>query len=102
MNKQQQNHLTRVKRAIEIIQQTAPLEMKRESRGRRRNMSNAYDSMQTHGRHLGITVPKRTTSYNPEKDLEYANSVLVEVNKLYDESNVEKAQLNNSGFRLMK
>lgn len=99
----QQNSLTRIRRAIEIIQQTAPAEMEQESRERRRAMSKAYESMQTHAHHLGIRPPNLGTYYKPEQYLAHANKVLAEVDKMYDEKTIEDAPLTRiPEFRLMR
>jgi tRNA A37 N6-isopentenylltransferase MiaA len=98
----QQNSLTRIRRAIEIIQQTAPAEIEQESREQRRTMAKAYESMVTHAHHLGIRPRQLGTYYKPEQYLAHANAMLAEVNKLYDESIIEKAALTKQGFRLMR
>jgi hypothetical protein len=99
----QSNSLIRIRRAIETIQQTAPAEIERESRDRRHTIESAYQSVVTHAHHLGIRPPQLGTYYKPEQYLAHANTVLAQVNNLYDESIVEKAQLTVSPkFKLMR
>lgn len=76
--------------------------MESENRDRRKTLAKAYESMQTHAHHLGIRPPQLGTYYKPEQYLKHANTVLAQVDKLYDESSMEKATLTKQGFRLLR
>jgi hypothetical protein len=75
MTKAQLNSVNRLKQAIELIEKTAPIELKRRSRARKRTMENAWSSLTTHAYKLGFDVPKLGVWYDPQQYLDHCLAV---------------------------
>jgi hypothetical protein len=63
--------------AVKIIQETAPLEIKRESKQRRKWIDNAWTTIRIHAPKLGVEVPYRGMFYDPVSDLDIADGLSV-------------------------
>jgi len=94
--KSQQHSIARIKQEVEFIQQIAPIEMKRISRQRKKQMEKSYSDLSLHGHKLGIQVPRLSVLYNPKQYLEHANKVLDDVHKMYPEKSIEEYPLNGT------
>lgn len=70
LTKSKKNSIEKLNWAINLIEQDAPKEVKKETQKIRKWIENAWDTIRIHAYRLKIGVPKRTTYYNPEDDLE--------------------------------
>lgn len=70
--KAQQNSINRIESALSMIDEESVKEIKRESQQRRKWIDKAWASIRTHAYKLGLDVPKRSTFYTPEVDVENA------------------------------
>ena len=70
--KAREDSIERLAASIQIIEDLAPKEQKREARRRRKAMEQAYESMRLHAGKLGIELPRLSTFYFPEQYLAHA------------------------------
>ena len=73
--KANQNSISKINNAIQIIKETAPQEIKRESQKRRKWINNAFETLYCHCSKINIEIPNRGTYYNPETDLKIAEYI---------------------------
>lgn len=89
--KAKQNSIDRLDRALSVIEEEAPKEIKRESIKRRKWIDNAWDTINTHGHKLGIKTLKRTTFYDPKDDLSKISEIRKELEYIAPELRKEPA-----------
>jgi hypothetical protein len=75
MNKAQANSVLRIKQAIDLIERTAPPELKRFSQKRKRDMEQAWSSLTLHAHKIGIKTPNMGTWYRPQEYLSHIQVV---------------------------
>jgi hypothetical protein len=90
--------LMRIRRAIAIIEELAPLEQKRESKSRRKSMEKTYESLTLHADKLGMSIPRLSTFYRPEQYLEHARIMRSQLEPR--ESLMAKFRMNNSATQM--
>lgn len=80
--KANQNSINKINNAIQIIKETAPQEIKRESQQRRKWINNAFEILYCHCSKINIEMPKRRTFYNPEDDLKIAEYIEEQIQQI--------------------
>jgi len=75
MSKAYEQSLQRIHQATQTIERLVPLEQKRTSMQRKKQMENAYASLSLHAGKLDIQLPRLSTFYKPEQYLEHAHLV---------------------------
>lgn len=70
MTKKSQYSIDVCNNSIKYLKEILPLEIKRYSQIRHKQISGAFNSLNLHLQKLNIEMPKRTTFYNPEFDFE--------------------------------
>lgn len=82
LTKAQQNSVTRLRTAIETIEQLVPIERKRSSRQRRKSLEQAHGVLRMHGYKLGFTVPSLSHFYDEEQFLAHAHLVADQLQRM--------------------
>lgn len=93
VTKATQYSIDKVDQAIKIIEELAPQEVIRESAARRKQLVNAYESLDLHASKLGIIRPKLGTFYHPEEYLKNAQQMQAKVQETYKKPAIPTGQL---------
>lgn len=80
--KANQNSISKINNAIQIIKETAPQEIKRESQKRRKWIENAFETLRCHCSKINMELPSRGTFYNPENDLKIAEYIEEQIQQI--------------------
>ena len=82
LTKAQQHSIARLQQAIQTIEQLVPLERKRTSVQRRKQLENAHEVFSVHCPKLQIEVPRLSTFYNEEEFLAHARMVARQIQQI--------------------
>ena len=75
MNAKQKASADRIRKAVQLIETLAPLELKRFSQKRKHDMESAYATLALHATKLYLQPPKLSTMYDPQQYLEHARNI---------------------------